>query len=78
MKDHIRYDVLAQDAMRGVLRRVLEDAAKQGLPGDHHFFITFLTHADGVKMSPRLLRAISERDDDHPAAPVLGSHGHRR
>ena len=55
MKDHIRYDVLARDAMRGVLRRVLEDAAKQGLPGDHHFYITFLTHADGVKISSRLL-----------------------
>jgi hypothetical protein len=55
MKDHIRYDVLARDAMRGVLRRVLEDAAKRGLPGDHHFYITFLTQADGVKLSPRLL-----------------------
>jgi hypothetical protein len=55
MKDHIRYDVLARDAMRGVLRRVLEDAAKQGLPGDHHFYITFLTKAEGVKISSRLL-----------------------
>src|SRR5690242_971091 len=55
MKDHIRYDVLARDAMRAVLRRVLEDAAKQGLPGDHHFYITFLTQAEGVKLSPRLL-----------------------
>jgi hypothetical protein len=55
MKDHIRYDVLARDAMRGVLRRVLEDAARQGLPGDHHFYITFLTQAEGVKLSPRLL-----------------------
>jgi uncharacterized protein len=55
MKDHIRYDVLARDAMRGVLRRVLEDAAKHGLPGDHHFYITFLTQAEGVKLSPRLL-----------------------
>jgi hypothetical protein len=55
MKDHIRYDVLARDAMRGVLRRVLEDAARQGLPGDHHFYITFLTHAEGVKLSPRLV-----------------------
>lgn len=53
--DHIRYDVLARDALRGVLRRVLADAAAQGLPGDHHFFITFLSKADGVKMSPRLL-----------------------
>jgi hypothetical protein len=55
MKDHIRYDVLARDAMRGVLRRVLEDAAQHGLPGDHHFYITFLTRAEGVKLSPRLL-----------------------
>ena len=55
MKDHIRYDVLARDAMRGVLRRVLEDAARQGLPGDHHFYITFLTMAEGVKISPRLI-----------------------
>ncbi len=53
--DHIRYDVLARDALRGVLRRVLIDAAEHGLPGDHHFYITFLTKADGVKLSPRLL-----------------------
>jgi hypothetical protein len=53
--DHIRYDVLAQDAMRGVLRRVMSDAARQGLPGDHHFYITFLTQAPGIKLSPRLM-----------------------
>ena len=53
--DHIRYDVLAQEAMRGVLRRVMTDAAKQGRPGDHHFYITFLTQAAGVKLSPRLM-----------------------
>ena len=53
--DHIRYDVLARDALRGVLRRVLADAAEQGLPGDHHFFITFVSTAEGVKLSPRLL-----------------------
>jgi hypothetical protein len=54
--DHIRYDVLARDAMRGMLRRVMTDAAKQGLPGDHHFYISFLTTADGVKLSPRLMQ----------------------
>ena len=53
--DHIRYDVLARDALRGVLRRVLSDAAAHGLPGEHHFFITFISTADGVKLSPRLL-----------------------
>lgn len=53
--DHIRYDVLARDALRGVLRRVLSDAAAHGLPGEHHFFITFISKAEGVKISPRLL-----------------------
>jgi hypothetical protein len=58
--DHIRYDVLARDALRGVLRRVLNDAAAHGLPGEHHFFITFVSEADGVKLSPRLLAQYPE------------------
>lgn len=58
--DHIRYDVLARDALRGVLRRVLADAAEHGLPGEHHFFITFLSTASGVKLSPRLLAQYPE------------------
>ncbi|MCP3476283.1 ClpXP protease specificity-enhancing factor SspB [Bradyrhizobium sp. CCGUVB1N3] len=53
--DHIRYDVLARDALRGVLRKVLSDAAAHGLPGEHHFFITFMSKAEGAKLSPRLL-----------------------
>jgi hypothetical protein len=52
--DHIRYDLLAQDALRGLVRKVLSDTAKSGLPGEHHFSISFRTDADGVKMSPRL------------------------
>ena len=52
--DHIRYDLLTQEALRSVLRRVLEDAAKNGLPGDHHFYISFSTGAPGVRMSKRL------------------------
>lgn len=58
--DHIRYDVLARDALRGVLRKVLIDAAEHGLPGEHHFFITFVSKADGVKLSPRLLAQYPE------------------
>jgi hypothetical protein len=58
--DHIRYDVLARDALRGVLRRVLADASEHGLPGDHHFFITFNSTAEGVKISPRLLAQYPE------------------
>src|SRR6201995_1174131 len=58
--DHIRYDALARDALRGVLRRVLADAAEHGLPGEHHFFITFLSTAEGVKLSPGLLAQYPE------------------
>ena len=52
--DHIRYDILTQDALRGVVRTVLEDAARNGLPGEHHFYIAFDTRADGVKLSQRM------------------------
>jgi hypothetical protein len=52
--DHIRYDILTQDALRGVVRTVLEDAARNGLPGEHHFYIAFDTRADGVKLSLRM------------------------
>ena len=54
MVDQIRYDLLTQQALRGVVRNVLTDTAKKGLPGDHHFYISFDTKADGVHMSDRL------------------------
>ncbi|NOZ32787.1 MAG: hypothetical protein GXP01_06890 [Alphaproteobacteria bacterium] len=54
-KDLIRYDILAQDALRGVVRKVLGEVAKTGLPGEHHFFISFATTAAGVRISSRLL-----------------------
>ena len=54
MPDQIRYDLLTQQALRGVVRSVLADAAKKGLPGDHHFYISFDTHAEGVRISDRL------------------------
>ncbi len=50
----IRYDLLAQQALRGVVRTVLADVAKKGLPGEHHFKITFSTNAPGVRLSDRL------------------------
>jgi uncharacterized protein len=52
--DYIRYDILAQTALRGVVRTVLADAAKKGLPGEHHFKITFNTKAPGVRLSDRM------------------------
>jgi hypothetical protein len=52
--DLIRYDVLVQEALRGVVRKALGDAARDGLPGEHHFYITFRTHARGVRLSARM------------------------
>jgi hypothetical protein len=52
--DLIRYDLLAQEALRGVVRRVLEDVQRTGVPGEHHFYISFNTEFPGVRISPRL------------------------
>lgn len=52
--DLIRYDLMVQDALRGVVRQVLSGAARDGLPGDHHFYISFQTHARGVRLSSRM------------------------
>jgi hypothetical protein len=61
-QDHIRYDILAQDALRGVIRKVLTEVAATGrLPGDHHFFITFLTGAPGVRVSQHLKSKYNEQ-----------------
>lgn len=61
-QDHIRYDILAQDALRGVIRKVLTEVATVGrLPGDHHFFITFLTGAPGVRISQHLKAKYAEQ-----------------
>jgi hypothetical protein len=50
----IDYENLQQDALRGIVRSVLTQAAKTGLPGDHHFYISFDTAASGVVLSKRL------------------------
>lgn len=54
-EDLIRYDILAQEALRGVVRKVLTEVARTGLPGEHHFFISFVTKAPGVRVSQRLV-----------------------
>ncbi len=53
-EDLIRYEALVLDALRGVVRSVLQRVLKRGVPGDHHFFITFDTQAPGVGLSKRL------------------------
>jgi hypothetical protein len=55
-EDHIRYDILTREALRGVVRKVLSEVAKTGLPGNHHFFITFATRAPGVRISNKLIQ----------------------
>lgn len=52
--DLVRYDLLVQEALKSVVRRVLADAARDGLPGEHHFYISFRTDHPGVKVSQRL------------------------
>lgn len=55
-QDLMHYDVLAQDALRGVVKAALKRAAApEGLPGAHHFYITFKTDAPGVSGPPDLL-----------------------
>jgi hypothetical protein len=53
-QDLIRYDLLVQDALKSVVRKVLTDAAAHGLPGDHHFYISFRTEDPNVRISQRL------------------------
>ena len=53
-QDLIRYDLLVQSALRDVVRHVLAEAAEQGLPGDHHFFISFRTDHPGTRISESL------------------------
>ncbi len=52
--DLIRYDLLVQDALRSVVRKVLSDTARAGLLGDHHFNIAFKTQAPGVVVPPAI------------------------
>jgi uncharacterized protein len=54
MSDQIRYDVMVQEALRGVVRKVLTDTVRDGLTGDHHYYISFATGAPNVRMSARL------------------------
>ena len=52
--DGMRYDLMVQGALLGVVREVLRQTEKQGLPGEHHFFVTFRTSHPGVEMPPFL------------------------
>ena len=53
--DEMNYEQLAHEALRGVVRAALERVLADGLPGAHHFYITFKTRASGVSVSPDIL-----------------------
>lgn len=56
VQDLMHYEAMAQDALRGVVKAALKRAASpEGLPGAHHFYITFKTDAAGVSGPPDLL-----------------------
>ena len=54
-EDLLRYDLMIEAALRDVVRETIETVGRDGLPGDHHFYITFLTKTPGVKV-PDYLR----------------------
>ena len=54
-QDLMHYDAMAQEALRGVVKSALKRAASEGLPGAHHFYITFKTDAPGVSGPADLL-----------------------
>ncbi len=56
MNDRFHYDALVDDALRSVVRRVLRQVADKGLPGSHHFYISFRSTDPGVEL-PEYLRA---------------------
>ncbi len=53
-EDLMRYDQLAQNALRGVVREALRKVERSGLPGEHHFYIAFHTRHPGVDIGERL------------------------
>lgn len=54
-EDVLRYDKMVEAALRGVVKTSIEEVIEHGLPGDHHFYITFMTDYAGVKI-PAYLR----------------------
>lgn len=59
-EDLMHYDLMARNALRGVIKSALEKAAGEGLPGEHHFYIAFRTAGKGVEISPRLFEKYPE------------------
>jgi hypothetical protein len=54
ISDSLPYDQWIEDALRGVVHQALLHTSRHGLPGNHHFYITFRTSAEGVRLAPEL------------------------
>jgi len=59
-EDHLRYDSLIETALREVVKQAMGKVVQTGLPGEHHFYISFLTHAPGVEIPPYLCEKYPE------------------
>jgi uncharacterized protein len=59
--DRLDYETFVAEALRGVVRRALALAARRGLPGQHHFYITFNTTAPGLRLPERLRQQFPEQ-----------------
>ena len=72
-EDTINYSTLIDDAMHTIVKKALEIAIDHGLPGDHHFFISFMTNYPGVQISPKLAKKYTV-DTEWEAEVVLNSN----
>ena len=59
-EDLMDYQALVERAMKGVVRESLLKVAEDGLPGEHHLYITFRTQDDGVEITDRLISQYPE------------------
>jgi len=60
MSRSIDYGNLMHRAMRGLIHDVLKGVEREGLPGEHHFFITFDTRHKGVRLADWLRQRFPE------------------
>ena len=66
----LRYDKMVEQALRGVVRQAIEEVVEDGLPGDHHFYITFMTDYAGVSI-PDYLRRLTEIASQISGTPAV-------
>ena len=77
MNDRFHYDALVDDALRSVVRRVLVQVAEKGLPGSHHFYISFRSNDPGVQGTRAMFEMLAaEPRLTATAIQTVGSKGY--